>query len=143
MVGVGGYALQTNEHAGDPFGVLHSTRGIDVVLLRGQLEHHAGSPRLERTLRKLTGRAGAKIILDFHGVTYCCSSAIGAILDASEEVIETGGVLVCAAVSGTARDAMDLLNIPDVIPCFRTTAEAFEALENDAVEPAAVEPAAK
>ena len=119
-----------------PFMTLRSASGIDVVVLTGELDHHAGVPRLEKTLALLKGRGGAKVLLDFHDVTYCCSSAIAQILDASETVKERGGVLVLAAVSGPPRDPMELLDIPDVVPFFETTAEALEALEAGDVSPA-------
>ena len=121
-----------------PYIVLHGGMGIDVALLGGEIDHHEGVPRLEKTLAELKARGATKIILDFHDVTYCCSGGIALILDASEEVKEQGGILVCAAVSGPAREPMDLLDIPDVVPFFDTTAAAFEALEKGTVEPAAL-----
>jgi anti-anti-sigma factor len=103
------------------------------VVLRGEIDHHLGAPRLDRTLSRLVSRIGAKILLDFRDVTYCCSTGIATILDAAEEVRESGGVLVCAAVSGSAREPMDILNIPNVVPFFISVAEALEAMEEGAV----------
>ena len=116
------------------YAVLHSEDGIDVVLLRGEIDHHDGMPRLERTLSKLTSRPRAKILLDFRDVRYCCSSGIAMILDAADTVTRTGGVLVCAAASGAAWEPMDLLDIPDVIPFYDSVIEALEALEQGTVE---------
>jgi anti-anti-sigma factor len=115
------------------FTVLHSESGIDVVLLRGEIDHHEGAPRLDNTLTKLKARRATRLLLDFRDVTYCCSSGIASILDAAETLRSWGGVLVCAAVAGSAREPMDLLNIPDVVPFFDSVAEAFEALERGAV----------
>ena len=115
------------------FAVLHSEDGIDVVLLRGEIDHHAGAPRLERTLAALVNRPGARILLDFREVTYNCSGGIALILDASDTVTATGGVLVCAAAAGPAREPMDLLDIPDVVPFYDSVIEAFEALEEGTV----------
>jgi len=121
--------------APDLFTVLRSDTGVDVVLLRGEIDHHEGAPRLERTLAKLKERKAAKVLLDFRDVTYCCSAGIASILDASEALKEWRGVLVCAAVSGSAREPMELLDIPDVIPFYDSVSEAFEALEQGAVSP--------
>ncbi len=114
--------------------VLRSADGIDVVLLRGEIDHHDGMPRLERTLDELKDRPRAKILLDFRDVSYCCSSGIAMILGASDDVKASGGVLVCAAVSGPAREPMDLLDIPDVVPFYDSVLEALEALEQGTVE---------
>jgi anti-anti-sigma factor len=118
----------------ETFAVLRSEDGIDVVLLRGEIDHHEGMPLLDRTLAGLKGRPGAKILLDFRDVTYCCSSGIALILDTANIVGSQGGVLVCAAVSGAAREPMDLLDIPDVIPFYDSVLEALEALEQGTVE---------
>ena len=114
--------------------VLRSEDGIDVVLLRGEIDHHDGMPRLERTLAKLTKRRRAKILLDFRDVTYCCSSGIALVLDAADTVTTGGGILVCAGISGAAREPMELLDIPDVIPFYDSVLEALEALEQGTVE---------
>ena len=118
----------------ETYAVLRSDEGIDVVLLRGEIDHHEGVPRIERTLSKLRGRSGARILLDFRDVTYCCSSGIALILETADAVRSSGGVLVCAAVSGAAREPMDLLDIPDVIPFYDSVLEALEALEQGTVE---------
>ena len=112
-----------------PFVTLHSESGIDVVMVQGEMDCHVGVPRLEKTLARLKGRKGARIIVDFRDVSYCCSSGIALVLDVSETVKESGGVLVLAAVAGAAREPMDILDIPDVVPFFDSTAEALEALE--------------
>ncbi len=116
------------------FAVLRSQDGIDVVLLRGEIDHHDGMPRLERTLDELKTRTHAKVLLDFRDVSYICSSGIAMILGTADDVKSTGGVLVCAAVSGPAREPMDLLDIPDVIPFYDSVLEALEALEQGTVE---------
>ena len=116
------------------FAVLRSEDGIDVVLLRGEIDHHEGMPRLDRTFTILKQRPGAKILLDFRDVTYCCSSGIALILDTADTVGSRGGVLVCAAVSGPAREPMDLLDIPDVVPFYDSVLDALEALEQGTVE---------
>ena len=121
-----------------PYIVLHGGMGIDVMLLTGEIDHHEGVPRLEKTFADLKARGATKVILDFHDVTYCCSGGIAVILDAAEEMKGQNGTLVCAAVSGPPREPMDLLDIPDVVPFFDSTAEAFEALENDTGKPAAL-----
>ena len=118
----------------ETFAVLRSEDGIDVVLLRGEIDHHDGVPRLERTLSKVKDRPRAKVLLDFRDVTYCCSSGIAMVLEAADDVKTSGGVLVCAAVSGAAREPMDLLDIPDVIPFYDSVLEALEALEQGTVE---------
>ncbi len=122
-----------------PFVVLHSDTGVDVVMLRGEIDHHEGVLRLEKTLATLGLRSGAKIILDFRDVTYCCSSGIALVLDASDKATESGGVVVCAAVCGAAREPMELLDIPGVVPFFESTADALEALEKGAVGAAAMD----
>ena len=119
-----------------PFLVLHSESGIDVVLLQGQLDRHTGVARLERTLARLKARKGAKIIVDFRDVTYCCSTGIAVLLDASETVKESGGLLVVAAVGGAAREPMDILDIPDIVPFFDSTAEALEEFEHGSLSAA-------
>jgi anti-anti-sigma factor len=116
-----------------PFTVLHSETGIDVVLLRGEIDHHDGAPRLDKTLERLKDKRATKVLLDFRDVTYCCSAGIASILDAAETLRTWSGVLVCAAVSGSAREPMDLLNIPDVISFFDAVSEAFDALEHGTV----------
>ena len=76
----------------DTYTVLRSENGIDVVLLRGEIDHHEGVPRLERTLAKLMARKSTMVLLDFRDVTYCCSGSIALILDASDELAALGGV---------------------------------------------------
>ena len=115
------------------FRVLHSESGVDVVLLRGEIDHHAGAPRFDLTLTKLKEKRSTKVLLDFRDVTYCCSSGIALILDIAETLASWGGVVVCAAVAGSAREPMDLLNIPNVVQFFDSVSEAFEALEQGAV----------
>jgi anti-anti-sigma factor len=112
-----------------PFVVLHSDTGVDVVALEGDIDHHEGAPRLEKTLSKLASRGAAKVLLDFREVTYCCSGAIALILDAADALSRAGGGLVCAVVTGAAREPMDLLSIPDVVRFYDTVAEALDALE--------------
>ena len=118
----------------ETFAALRSEEGIDVVLLRGEIDRHDGVPRLERTLARLRERPGAKILLDFRDVTYCCSTGIALVLDAYDAVRRSGGFLVCAAVSGAAREPMDLLDIPDVVPFYASVLDALEALEHGTIE---------
>lgn len=117
------------------FTIIHSETGVDVVLLRGEIDHHEGAPRLERTLAKLKERKAKKVLLDFRDVTYCCSAGIACILDAAEAIKSWGGILACAAVSGAAREPMELLDIPDVVPFYDSVSEGFEALERGAASP--------
>jgi anti-anti-sigma factor len=112
-----------------PFLVLRSESGIDVVLVQGEIERHVGVPRLELTLAPIKKRAGAKVIVDFRDVTYCCSTGIALVLDVSEALRESGGMLVLSSVAGAAREPMELLDIPDIVRFFDSTAEALEELE--------------
>jgi anti-anti-sigma factor len=113
-----------------PFVILRSETGIDVVLVQGEIDRHVGVPRLEKTLASLRGRDSTKVIIDFRDVSYCCSTGIALLLDFSETLREAGGVLVLAAVSGAAREPMEILNIPDIVPFLDSTAEALEELES-------------
>ena len=46
--------------------------------------------------------------------------------------------LPAQAVAGSAREPMDLLNIPNVVQFFDSVSEAFEALEQGAVSPSPI-----
>ncbi len=121
-----------------PFVILRSESGIDVVLVQGEIDRHVGVPRLEKTLARLRGRDGAKVIIDFRDVSYCCSTGIALLLDVSETLKETGGVLVLAAVAGAAREPMEILDIPDIVDFFDSTAEALEELERGSLSAASL-----
>ena len=112
-----------------PYVVLKSESGIDVVLVEGELDRHIGVPRLEKTLAPLRERPGARVIADFRDVSYCCSTGIALLLDTSDALKRSDGILVLAAVTGAAREPMEILDIPDVIPFYDSTAQALDALE--------------
>jgi len=119
-----------------PFVVLRSETGIHVVMLSDEIDHHVGVPRLEKTFARLRTIPCAKVILNFREVCYCCSSGIAAVLDLADAVHATGGIVLIAAAWGPAREPMDLLRIPDIIPFYDSVVEALEAIEEDAVKPA-------
>lgn len=97
--------------------------------LSGEIDYHQGVPRLDLTLSGLKDIPRVKVILDFKNVSYCASGGIAAILEASEVIRNNGGQLVCAAVSGAAREPMELLDIPDVVPFHESVEKALQALE--------------
>ena len=119
-----------------PYVILRSESGIDVVLIEGEIDRHVGVPRLEKTIAHLRMRDCAKVIVDFRDVSYCCSTGIALLLDFSETLKEAGGVLVFSAVAGAAREPMEILDIPDVIPFLDSTADALEALEHGSLNAA-------
>ncbi|MHC4250676.1 MAG: STAS domain-containing protein [Planctomycetota bacterium] len=121
-----------------PFVVLRSESGIDVVLVQGEIDRHVGVPRLEMTLAPIKRRKAAKVIVDFRDVSYCCSTGIALLLDVSETVKESGGTLVLAAVAGAAREPMEILDIPDIVRFFDSTAEALEELERGSLSAASL-----
>jgi len=121
-----------------PYVVLRSDSRIDVVLIQGEIDRHVGVPRLEKTLARLRERAASKVIFDFRDVSYCCSTGIAILLDFYEKLKDAGGVLVFAAVAGAAREPMEILDIPDIVDFFDSTADALEELEHGSLSAASL-----
>ena len=108
---------------------IQTEEGVRIVEPVGELDHHKGGPALDDTLTELRKLQGCKVVLNLRAVTYVCSSAVAVIVNFCEHIKGLGGELVCCEMSTAASEIMDLLEIPEVIRCFKTQREAIDAVK--------------
>ena len=105
---------------------------VSVVEASGQLDHHNGTKAIQETLDPLKRIPGSKIVVNFKKVEYICSAAIATLIEVNDKVVATGGKLVCCCVSSAVMEVLDLLAIPEVVPCFDNEDAAIEAVSGAA-----------
>jgi len=103
-------------------------RGRSVALrVRGRLDA-ATAPDLLKRCADVQAN-GQNLVLNLSEVTFLGSSGVGALLVLVEQFQEQGGAVHFAALSTTARDVIDLLDLGQYLPIHATEAEAMAALE--------------
>jgi anti-anti-sigma factor len=113
------------------FNVRTLESGVRVVDPSGQLDHHTGTPRLQETLDPIKRIPGVRVIVNFSRVEYVCSAAVALLIEMHDKVADGGGRLVCCSVSSPVMEVLEILAIPEVIPCLASEKEAVAAVTGD------------
>jgi len=106
--------------------------GVKVVDASGQLDHHTGTPRLQETLDPIKRIHGVRVVVSLARVEYICSAAVALLIEMHDKVAAGGGSLACCSVSGPVMEVLEILAIPEVIPCLASEKEAVAAVTGDA-----------
>lgn len=103
-------------------------RGRTVALrVRGRLDA-ATAPELLKRCAEIQSN-GQNLVLNLSEVTFLGSSGVGALLVLVEQFQEQAGAVHFAALSHTAKDVIDLLDLGQYLPIHATEVEALAALE--------------
>ena len=105
---------------------------VRVVDAEGQLDHHTGTKRMQEVLDPLKRIRGARVIFNLKRVEYMCSAAIALLIEINDKLTANGGKFACCGIRPEIMEVLELLAIPEVIPCLGTEQEAIEALTGNA-----------
>lgn len=72
--------------------------------------------------------AGARIVLDLVGLSFCDSTGLGAIIKLHRRAADLGGVLALAAPGQRVVDVLSISGVDQVISVYPSTAAALRAL---------------
>jgi len=105
---------------------------VKVVEAAGQLDHHNGTKLMQETLDPIKRIRGARVVVNFGKVEYICSAAIAILIEVNDKLTAHGGKFACCNISPEVMEVLDLLAIPEVIPCLETEADAIKAVSGEA-----------
>ncbi|WP_329184045.1 STAS domain-containing protein [Streptomyces sp. NBC_01428] len=96
--------------------------GVRVVACRGEIDDDTAA-LLREALRVDDG--GSRFILDLGAVTFLDSSGIHVLFAAHRDTMAAGGWLRIAAMNPTIQEVVQIVDLPTVIPCYPTLAQAL------------------
>jgi len=104
------------------------TENVTVLDLNGELDRHVGLKKLTAAIGKIKPSSRTRLVLNFKGVTYICSEAVGLVCALTEEIRKVGGRAACCALTGLPRDVFDILGVSKILPLHATEEDATKAL---------------
>lgn len=81
------------------------------------------APDLRATIEDLRTSGTEQVAVDWRGVTFFDSSAIGVLMGAHREITESGGRLAVVCATGVPRRLFDLMGLDQVLSFVTTTDE--------------------
>lgn len=81
------------------------------------------APDLRATIEDLRANGTDQVAVDWRGVTFFDSSAIGVLMGAHREISESGGRLAVVCATGVPRRLFDLMGLDQVLHFVTTTDE--------------------
>jgi anti-sigma B factor antagonist len=81
------------------------------------------APDLRATIEDLRTAGTQQVAVDWRGVTFFDSSAIGVLMGAHREITESGGRLAVICATGVPRRLFDLMGLDQVLAFVTTTDE--------------------
>jgi len=101
--------------------------GVRILRLSGRMDIEGSAEiSLRFTIAATTG--GNSVVVDLSGVEFLASVGVGTLVSAAKSIhVRKGRIVLCGAGAEVQR-TLDRTNIPTIIPCFGTLAEATAAL---------------
>jgi anti-sigma B factor antagonist len=90
------------------------------VTLRGELDL-AASDVVERAVHDVCGQSCERVVLDVAGLTYCDSSGVRALVNASRECHERGARMIVSGAIGPVQRVFELVHADDLFEMSDTT----------------------
>ncbi|MEQ1627043.1 MAG: STAS domain-containing protein [Nitrospira sp.] len=104
----------------------HSHRDADVIDITGQFNFGTRKD-FSTALEKVKQAGSTHVILNFKGVTFVDSAAIGLLALAAQQFKSTNRKLSLVGVQGTVKQVLNLAHIEQMIPIFASEDMAFGA----------------
>ncbi len=103
----------------------HSIKGVQVVVLSGDLKLGGGDEELVRGIDRILDEGGRWIVLDVVGLSWLDSAGVGAVVACAKHAGERGAVIKMAVSrSGAVRRVLELVHLDRMLETFDDLDEA-------------------
>ncbi len=97
----------------------HSIKGVQVVVLSGELKLGGGDEELVRELDRILDEGRRWIVLDVVGLSWLDSAGVGAVVACAKHAGERGAVMkLVAAGTGAVRRVLELVHLDRMLETF-------------------------
>ncbi|WP_206830974.1 anti-sigma F factor antagonist [Alicyclobacillus fructus] len=103
-------------------------RGIVVIQLKGELDHHAVERIRDRIEQQLAENGYRGLVMSFRNIDFMDSSGLGLILGRYRSVTEHGGKMALCEVNPTLRRLFEMSGLLKVIPVYDSEEAAVAAI---------------
>ncbi|SIS62472.1 anti-sigma F factor antagonist [Alicyclobacillus vulcanalis] len=103
-------------------------RGIVVIELKGELDHHAVEQIRDRIEEQLSEHGYRGLVMSFRNIDFMDSSGLGLILGRYRSVSERGGKMALCEVNPTLRRLFEMSGLLKVIPVYDSEEAAVAAI---------------
>ncbi|MDI9260988.1 anti-sigma F factor antagonist [Alicyclobacillus sendaiensis] len=103
-------------------------RGIVVIELKGELDHHAVEQIRDRIEQQLAEHGYRGLVMSFRNIDFMDSSGLGLILGRYRTVSEHGGKMALCEVNPTLRRLFEMSGLLKVIPVYDSEEAAVAAI---------------
>ena len=102
--------------------------GVTFVTLSGPFETF-GLPTFSEHIEKLLGSGAKRICMNFRGLTFINSTALGYLITVGRRLRESGGQLVFSDPSRVFRSTFETVGLNHLFQLYESDAEARDALD--------------